>query len=1448
MLNSYLKYSGKVVKNLTKFGLRALEGATTNLFGEIQLFQIMKGRALLLALLLLGSFPAFQANAGSTTHFGNSVSQVSILLDFNGPGYDSSTNISIGASSVITTAALDIRGLANSSGERPESIGLDIGDDGDMDWFWGGPGNGTYGHLDEFSNGYKRAGLNMSTGNNSSYHIRLPINATITSASMQFSTLSELTISGSDVRDSYLHQPNPTYGNTTHADCNYGNQSATHVGKTEWSNWHNYRGVYWFDLGLLPGATVLDANLSFYVQDAVNQASTTNPVRAQHTYSVHPLLKHWEEGLESNSQVSQAAGVTWNKAIDNLTGSDYSWSIAGASGATDRDVAVASVTDSPANLEYNWLNFNNQNLADLVQNWIDGNVTNNGLILIGDENTNKPDGSRLTITSRDNTTHGPKLVVVFEGSDDVTAALDVGADGNWEWNHSGNLSNASTVPDFSTSLNSYLGNATPSFTDSWGNEFVDIPIKVSANATLVLDEIDIEYDWIAAVGASPHSDLLGELNQHASNLTPDAAGNVSITINVSSGSAGKVELLNLWLGQGDRPPSITAVTLPQETIVPDGQSRALSIDVTSYQGLSNLSWLALIPQLQNSASQPTLFHSFENDTTWVDDPAGLVSNISGSWMALNNQSGIMTWDLTVSWAWLPEQDVVWQVQAKTIDFLHTSRLSSQTTDHEQRMEITSFTVWDLSDPTEGSPQIDAGEWVAGGDLLRVTGAVRFLNQTSHPLPGDVLIELVDISANSTVDSTGTYSIEVFAPQASHYDGFTIAAHIFGPYDSTESGLASLTFNIDATKPGFQANAPLGERILPFHQQLFNVTITDGIDSDGLDLGSLRLRWWVEALHDNGDGIPQLEEYDQKQLFREGESDFFHALYDDTSNSHGQQVSLFIEGFDKTGNTILSGSGFEADLLHYISLVPSPTEVISINMDLPGGNTLTPAHPGWLNISIRDVNGLDDIEGIIIDLDLGNTLSYERDGSFESSNPLLEVSGFTFEVQGDEITLNLSFTASPLFDDMSANEMGITLKVNDSSGEHITDNGLYWRFNADVMLVEYSMRTFGAESRLLVYDDYVTLGQRLVVEGRVRYVAADLAPASGSYSVVLESPLDLPLLVVTDADGRFEGMMDALGSGLYRVVIQVDGGIGSANPNPEPVRLQIDDEAPLIVGHEPTMISTNSTQILLQFDIQEADSGLPDQGIQVQCIQTDGLQSFGDMIEGTASIIIPGEVSRYLVNLISQPIQGENLDCWFDIADMAGNNLTGEGSAKTWPLRFQVIETRPDISAEQITMSDYSPILGQMTTVSIEIFNNGAHDATAFNITFETHAPYNGRIIIKEIETIQTSIPNGDMTTVTFEWMPNWEGELDLVMRIDSSQVIDEFDEGNTVWLNINVDPVPEPEGFFASQSVMTISGMALLGFTCVGLLFLATRRIAEGEDSEWLEEDQEVEEVEEDEF
>ncbi|HIL65407.1 MAG TPA: DNRLRE domain-containing protein, partial [Candidatus Poseidoniales archaeon] len=812
------------------------------------------------------------------------------------------------------------------------------------------------------SDGSSRVAMNLSTGSNSNNYLRLPLNATVTSSSLQVSTLSTLTLSGSDVRDSYLHQPNPSYGNAANKDKNFGNHTHTVVGKTEWANWNIYRGVYWFDLSVLPGATVLDANLSLFVSDGVKQAGSTQTVTTSHYYTIFPLSKQWEEGQEVNAAVTNGPGVTWNNAIDNVTGTDFAWSASGASGGADKLSSVGIVYDSPANLEMNWLNYQNQNLTDLVQSWANGTVINNGLLLTGDENTSKPDGSRLTIIARQNSTHGPRLVITFAGSDDVTAGLDVGADGNFEWNHTGNLSNASSIPDFSNTLNDYLANASASFTDDWGNEFVDIPLNITGNSTLVISDIEVQYDWEAAVTISPNNDLLSEMNQHLSNGTVDATGNVSIPINVTSGSAGSIKLLNLWLGQGDRPPSIGAISLPGNTIVPDGEIDSIDIEVTSYQGLNNLSWVTMYPLLSNVASRPMFFHSFENDTTWINDPSNFVDNMSGYWNPLNSDTGRMSWNFSSNWNWPVLENVIWQTQAWTVDGLSVNRPSSQKTFHENRLHITSFVVYDETAPSDSSTIVEPTEWVAGGDTLRVAGTIRFLDETSYPMVNDVVINLQNISGNGTVDSSGAYSIFTQVPSLNQYDGLTIGANL-SINDYTTPGLAHLTFNVDATSPGMLANSPIGTRILPEQNQLFNVTITDGSDSLGLDNGSLMMRYWVEGLHDDGDGIPQYSEYANKPLLRVNQSDYFHAKFDDTFNAHGQLVSIFIEGSDKVGNLLGSGPGVANDSIHYTSLVPQSSTLENFSFTLPGGDTLVPGHLAWINLTLSDINGLEDLEKI-----------------------------------------------------------------------------------------------------------------------------------------------------------------------------------------------------------------------------------------------------------------------------------------------------------------------------------------------------------------------------------------------------------------------------------------------------------------------------------------------------
>ena len=165
----------------------------------------MGSRAILLSLIFLlsgiiqPSALVSPASAGQVTHFGNSGFPPSVNISFAGAGYDSTTNLTMGANALVSTASFDVRGWPDTGGNSPTMIGIDVGDDGDLEWAFGGSGNGSFGHVNEFSNGWHSVGVNLSTGSNSTYSIRLPLNAVVSSASLEVSTLSQLTLSGNDV-------------------------------------------------------------------------------------------------------------------------------------------------------------------------------------------------------------------------------------------------------------------------------------------------------------------------------------------------------------------------------------------------------------------------------------------------------------------------------------------------------------------------------------------------------------------------------------------------------------------------------------------------------------------------------------------------------------------------------------------------------------------------------------------------------------------------------------------------------------------------------------------------------------------------------------------------------------------------------------------------------------------------------------------------------------------------------------------------------------------------------------------------------------------------------------------------------------------------------------------------------------------------------------------------
>ena len=768
------------------------------------------------------------------------------------------------------------------------------------------------------------------------------------------------------------------------------------------------------------------------------------------------------------------------------------------------------------------------------------------------------------------------------------------------------------------------------FTDAWGNDFVDIPLGVTGNATLVLSNIDVEYDWQPTIADGA---LTSEINQHLSGTTPDPTGNVTIPINVTSGSAGIVELSNLNINLGDRPPSVGSMVLPTETLVPNGNTEVIGIQVTSYQGLANISWLAMTPQLTSVSNPPVLVYSFDNSSSWMIDANGFVANVSGNWQPLNSDTGLMEWDLEVSWDWPEEQDVEWLGQVTTTDNLHTDRLSTEVTNHERRLEIVDFHLWDETAPSDGGPEIFEDEWVAGGDLLRATGVVHFLNESSSPEPGDILVELVNVSGNSTTDLSGVLSINSVAPNANYYDGFIVSANIVGPFDSTPDGDGERLFNIDATDPGMMLNSPSGDRVIPNTQQLFNVSIADTI---GIDEGTLRLRWWIEAAHDDGDGIPTIMEYASGPLQRQGDSEFYHATYDDTSNAQGQRVSLFIEGNDIAGNYLGSGPGFEEDLTDYISLVPSPTSFTGATLQYHGAGTLVPSHSTWLNITLNDPNELGDLEEIVVDLGSNTELTWTEANGFSSNDPEVLILEYMITSEGEEIHLNLSFSFTPLFNP-AVTTSEISMELTDSSGHQNLYIGIFWTLDSSIELADFTISL--ADDPLntpLSEDDYVALNGRLKVSGHVRYASTDLAPPANSYTIELEVPSDLPLVVTADSEGYFSGEVSAFSNGFYRVNLFLNQAPGIIEDTPSSLRLQVDGDAPTLISFEPSFIPANATDIILQFSLQDIGAGLSNESWPMTCQIMRGFTSIGEPLQSTAVQTIEGQVSSCLLYTSPSP--------------------------------------------------------------------------------------------------------------------------------------------------------------------------------------------------------------------
>jgi len=488
----------------------------------------------------------------------------------NGGNKDTSTQISIEKKSQIYNASLEITGKDDGNNNWPSNLSVDIGNDGDSQWRFQGPGYGRMGNQTLFNdtNSEQFAFFNQNNTSTETKPFLIPKNATVTSAKL------EVSAGGSyqgkfGCRDLSAPTATRTYSRFT-GRC-VGSDGKFYVRNTYSTSTINvYKDLATFMSSGSTLTTFTVAGLSNYCQMMFLN---------NHIYF-------------SGSSVVKYSLATSSVVTTTLPGGTTSWNWGGGGQCGLATDGVYIYVLSGTSLKIYDLNENLQRSVTLPQSQSSFNtcfaigryfytVDYTGFTATatackieykvdGDTGTvntysdcllDSPTlyvyltcasydyfGNNLLVTNGNPSNYADTSFVIANAGLNVGGSgglenltLDVGSDGGTpEWKNNGNLNTSKWSPDLATGINTYLATAPVDFTDTWGNDMVTVPVNFTSDTkgSLWVGNVSITYTYTAKVQFAAELQSL---------IPATGEGNVTILFGVDSKSAGRCTLSNLLI-------------------------------------------------------------------------------------------------------------------------------------------------------------------------------------------------------------------------------------------------------------------------------------------------------------------------------------------------------------------------------------------------------------------------------------------------------------------------------------------------------------------------------------------------------------------------------------------------------------------------------------------------------------------------------------------------------------------------------------------------------------------------------------------------------------------------------------------------------------------------------------------------------------------------------------
>jgi hypothetical protein len=495
-------------------------------------------------------------------------------ITFTSMGTDANTaKLSFQTGVAVRNASFYVDAQSNL-GKFPSNISIDVGNNGLYEWQWAGLGYGAMGHQNLFilggtkQNNTANLTLPGGGGNNDSATIRLPFGAKITNATMRVTVLGVSIAIECKTGSRGCSVPNTTPAYLLKSAFQEKGWTATIVTGTDINS---VQKLSQYTVVVLGDTAYNDHDHTTFQTPLKNWVMLNGGGVVGVGFMLYTGITGSD--LDAVIPVSGSYGLQYNSGLVSITNPNHPVT----QGVNSFNVPASTYCEypSPATVDAGAQSLGTCGSGPAIV------VAQKGIgrgVYLGPTYFADP---QYSVSKWYADPNGKKLIqqaaLWASGGGYLTGFVDIDNDSTKEWSKT-NYNGSEYMTDFSSSMNTYLASvAKPTFTDAYGNGFVDVPVHINATSAglISLSNLTINYTYTAKVELNPHNQ---SLSNEINGIIPAAIGpkNVTIPIAVSSDTPGIVKIYNFNTDLIDptHAPLITDYTPTDDLIIVDENTTA----------------------------------------------------------------------------------------------------------------------------------------------------------------------------------------------------------------------------------------------------------------------------------------------------------------------------------------------------------------------------------------------------------------------------------------------------------------------------------------------------------------------------------------------------------------------------------------------------------------------------------------------------------------------------------------------------------------------------------------------------------------------------------------------------------------------------------------------------------------------------------------------------------